>query len=298
MGAVLDSLSQPFFRRALLEAVLVGVLAGIVGVHVLLRRLPFFVVAMSHATFPGVVVASILGTSLFLGGSAFGLLIVVALVVLGTQRAVDDTGLIGVLLAGSFALGILLQSARSGGSQDLSAFLVGSVLTVTPADLVTTALVGVVLLLGLGLTHKELVLTAFDRGGAAATGYRLRLVDLGLLAAVTVAMVTTIPVVGTLLAVALLTVPALTARLWTDRIPPAMAIAAVVGAGSGVVGLALSATYDIAAGGAIALTTATSFTVSFVLTLPRTHRPANAPLASLEDLHGAPGTRGRGQSGV
>ncbi len=298
MGAVLDSLSQPFFRRALLEAVLVGVLAGIVGVHVLLRRLPFFVVAMSHATFPGVVLASILGTSLFLGGSAFGLLVVVALVVLGTQRAVDDTGLIGVLLAGSFALGILLQSARSGGSKDLSAFLVGSVLTVTPADLVTTALVGVVLLLGLGLTHKELVLTAFDRSAAAATGYRLRLVDLGLLAAVTVAMVTTIPVVGTLLAVALLTVPALTARLWTDRIPPAMAIAAVVGAGSGVVGLALSATYDIAAGGAIALTTAAAFTVSFVLTLPRSHRPGNTPLDSLNDLHGAPGTRGRGQSGV
>jgi manganese/iron transport system permease protein len=279
MSSVLDSLGQPFFGRALLEAVLVGVVGGVVGVHVLLRRLPFFVVAMSHATFPGVVLASMLGTSLFLGGWAFGLLVVALLVLLGLQRAVDDTGLVGVVLAGSFAVGILLQSARTGGSKELSAFLVGSILTVTRSDLVTTAAVGVAVLAVLGLTHKELVLTAFDPGGAAAAGYRLRLVDLGVLALVTVALVTTIPAVGTLLAVALLTVPALTARLWTDRIPLAMLIAAGVGAGSGVVGLCLSATFDIAAGGAITLTAAAAFALSFLLTLPRSRVAGAAPRA-------------------
>src|SRR5207248_1915986 len=80
MTTVLHSLGRPYFQRALLEAVLVGALGGVVGVHVLLRRLPFFVVAMSHATFPGVVLASVVGVSLFLGGTAFGL-VVVALVV-------------------------------------------------------------------------------------------------------------------------------------------------------------------------------------------------------------------------
>ena len=272
MSGLVDSLGQPFFRRALAEAVLVGAVAGVVGVHVLLRRLSFFVVAMSHATFPGVVLASMLGASLFLGGTLFGLLVVVLLVVLGLQRAVDDTSLVGVVLAGSFAVGILLQSSRTGGSKELSAFLVGSILTVTPSDLVTTAAVGAALLLGLAVPHKELVLTAFDPGGAAASGYRLRLVDLGVLALVTVALVTTIPAVGTLMAVALLTVPALTARLWTDRIPAAMLIAAAVGVGSGVAGLAVSATYDVAAGGAIALTAAATFALSFVATLPRAAR--------------------------
>ena len=272
MDAVLDSLGQPFFGRALIEAVLVGVLAGVVGVHVLLRRLPFFVVAMSHATFPGVVVASMLGTNLFLGGSAFGLLVVVLLVLLGLQRAVDDTSLVGVVLAGSFAVGILLQSARSGGSKELSAFLVGSILTVTRSDLVTTAALGVAVLAVLALTHKELVLTAFDPGGAAAAGYRLRLVDLGVLGLVTVALVTTVPAVGTLLAVSLLTIPALTARLWTDHIPRAMLLAGALGAASGLVGLCLSAAYDIAAGGAIALTAAAAFAASYLLTLPRSSR--------------------------
>lgn len=274
MNAIRDSLGQPFFDRALLEAVLVGGLAGVVGVHVLLRRLPFFVVAMSHATFPGVVLASLLGASLFLGGTIFGLLVVVLLVVLGLQRSVDGTSLVGVVLAGSFAVGILLQSARSGGSKELSAFLVGSVLTVTPSDLVTTLAVGAAVLAVLGLAHKELVLTAFDPGGATAAGYHPRLVELGFLALVTVTLVTSIPAVGTLLAVALLTVPALTARLWTDRIPLAMLVAAGLGGVSGAVGLCLSATYDIAAGGAIALAAAAAFAVSFLVTLPRGRRSA------------------------
>src|SRR6185437_1956004 len=78
MSNLVDALHTPLFRRALLESVLVAALAGIVGVHVVLRRLPFFVTAMSHATFPGVVIASALGVSLFLRGTAFGLVVVAA----------------------------------------------------------------------------------------------------------------------------------------------------------------------------------------------------------------------------
>ena len=78
MSRLVDAFGSPLFRRAMVEAVLVGVIAGLVGVHVVLRRLPFFVTAMSHATFPGVVIASTLGLSVFLGGAAFGLVVVAA----------------------------------------------------------------------------------------------------------------------------------------------------------------------------------------------------------------------------
>lgn len=262
MTELADSLRSPFFQRALLEAVLVGAVAGAVGVHVLLRRLPFFVVAMSHATFPGVVLASVLGASLFLGGSAFGLVVVVAVVALGASKVLDDATVIGVVLAGSFALGVLVLSARPSSSKDLSAFLVGSVLTVTRADLLTTAAVGAVLAAVLAALHKELVLGAFDPQGAAAAGYRTTLLDLGLLAVITVALVTAVPAVGTLLAVALLTVPALAARLWVDRVFPAMVLAGAIGAGAGVAGLCLSAAFGIAAGGAIALSASGAFVLS------------------------------------
>jgi manganese/iron transport system permease protein len=279
MNALGDSLSSAFFQRALIEAVLVGAVSGVVGVHVLLRRLPFFVVAMSHATFPGIVLASVLGLSLFVGGTAFGLLVVVAVVALGTVKALDDSSVIGVVLAGSFAVGVLVLSSQANGSRDLSAFLVGSVLTVTGGEVVGTAAVAAVVLLVVAAAHKELVLGAFDPGGAAAAGYRTAAIDLLALTLVTVTMVMAVPAVGTLLAIALLTVPALTARLWVDRIGPMMALAAAIGAASGALGLAVSAVWGVAAGGAIALTAAAAFVVSAGarrVRQPPAPRPANS----------------------
>jgi ABC-type Mn2+/Zn2+ transport system permease subunit len=261
-----DAFQSPLFRRAIVEAVLVGAVTGVVGVHVLLRRLPFFVVAMSHATFPGVAIASALGLSLFVGGTAFGLVVVAAVLVLGARTVLDDASIIGVVLAGSFAVGVLVLSAQPAPSRDLTAFLVGSVLTVTPADVATSVVVGAVVVAVLAGFHKELVLGAFDRDAAEALGYRTRALDAVVLVAVTVTMVTAIPAVGTLLAVALLTVPALTARLWVDRLGPAMAVAALVGAGSGFLGLCASAAWGIAAGGAVALAATACFVVSWAAT--------------------------------
>jgi ABC-type Mn2+/Zn2+ transport system permease subunit len=262
MNALVDSFGQHFFRLALVEAVLVGAVAGAVGVHVLLRRLPFFVVAISHATFPGVVLASLIGVSLFAGGAVAGIAVALLIVALGSVRQVDDSSAIGIVLAGCFAVGVLVLSAQPGASRDLSAYLVGSIVTVTGADLVTTAVVGAVLFGVLAAFHKELVLGAFDPGGLTALGYPARRLDTVVLIVITVALVVSVPAVGTLLAVALLTVPALAARQWTDRVGPMTVVAAALGAASGVVGLCLSAVFDVAAGGAIALTATAAFAVS------------------------------------
>ena len=266
MKHLVDSFHSPIFRRALLEAVLVGAIAGAIGVHVVLRRLPFFVVAMSHATFPGVAIASAAGFSLFVGGAAFGLVVVAAVLLLGATRVLDDSSVTGVVLAGSFAIGVLVVSARPGSSRDLSAFLVGSVLTVTPHDIAVTVVVGALVLAVLGALHKELVMAAFDRSAAAALGYRTRLLDAVVLTVVTITLVTAVPAVGTLLAVALLTVPALTARLWAERVGTTMVIAAALGALSGFLGLCAAAIWSIAAGGAIALAAGGCFLASLALT--------------------------------
>src|SRR4029453_7376171 len=128
VGAVTlrEAFGDGFARRALLEAVMVGGLCGAVGVHVLLRRLPFFTMALGHATFPGVVLAGLLGISLFAGAAAFGAVVVVVVALLGTRDRVDDTSAVGVTLSGAFALGVLLLSAQAGFSRDLTAYLVGS----------------------------------------------------------------------------------------------------------------------------------------------------------------------------
>ncbi|CAB4745099.1 MAG: metal ABC transporter permease [Actinobacteria bacterium] len=262
MRHLLDLYDSGLLQRALLEAVLVGALCGAVGAHVVLRRLPFFTITVAHATFPGIVFASIIGLSELVGGLAFAALLVVVIYITTGDQNLDNNTAVGVALAGSFGLGVMLQSTQDGFSKDLTAILVGSVLTVDHRDVVITSVVGLVVLGALAGAHKELVFRAFDPDGAAAQGYP-RLLDLALLLAVAATVVATIPAVGTILAVALLSVPAMTARLVTRRVSTAMLAGAAYGAASGVLGLTASAEWDFAAGASIVLASAMLFVATY-----------------------------------
>ena len=264
-----ELLTSPLLRRALLEVVVVGAIGGVVGVHIVWRRLSFATMALTHVTLPGVVIASLLGLNLVVGSAAFGLLVVGVIVLLGRQRALDDSTAIGVLLGGGFALGVLLISVQDGFTKDLSSFLVGSLVTVSTSDVWATFGVGLVIAALLTALHKELVAAAFDRDGAEAQGYPVVLLDALVLVAIQSALVVTVPAAGTILSVALLVGPAATARLWTDRVGTAMASAAAIGAGCGVVGLWASQEWDLAAGGAVAVTCGVVFFASLVATRVR-----------------------------
>jgi len=168
----------------------------------------------------------------------------------------------------------VLLSARSGFSRDLSAYLVGSIVTVQRADLVKTAVVLVVVAVLLAAFGKELVFGAFDRGGLVAAGYPAGRLDLLLLLLVEVTVVTSVPAVGTVQAVALVVAPAAAARLWCERIGPTTALAVVLGMASGVLGLAVSQAYEVAAGAAIVLAACGVFVLSVVLAPMVRGRPA------------------------
>jgi len=251
-------LAAGFLHRALLEAVLAGALCGAVGVHVLLRRLPFFTMAMGHATFPGVVLASLLGLDLLLGAGLFGLVVILAVSLASASERIDETSATGVVLAGAFSLGVLLVATRPGFSRDLAAFLVGSVVTVRASDVLGTALLGALVAAGLAALHKELVLGAFDRTTQAALGFPAGAIDVAFLVLLELALVASVPAVG------LLTAPAAAARLWTDRVGPAMALAAAIGAASGVAGLLVSTAWRVAAGPSIVLVATAVFALSFL----------------------------------
>jgi ABC-type Mn2+/Zn2+ transport system permease subunit len=265
MSWLAGTFADDFARRALVEAVLAGGLCGVVGVHVLLRRLPFLTVALAHATFPGAVLAALLGLNLLLGAGLFGVLVVLVVVGLGTRDRVEETSAVGVVLAGAFALGVLLLSAQAGFTKDLTAFLVGSILTVQGGDLVATAVTGSLVLLVLGALHKELVLGAFDRGGLAALGYPVAGLDLALVLCVQLTLVSALPAVGAMLAVALVVAPAATARLWTDRLGTTMVLAPCLGIAAAVAGLAVSQHVRAAAGATIVLVAAALFGLSLLL---------------------------------
>jgi ABC-type Mn2+/Zn2+ transport system permease subunit len=169
---------------------------------------------------------------------------------------------------------VVLASAQPGFSKDLTAYLVGQILTVQPGDIAVTATVAAAVLALLAGLHKELLFTTFDPHGAAASGQPTLLLDLAMLLAVEATVVTLLPAVGLILAVALIVAPAATARLWCDALPATFATSVLIAVGSGVTGLWLSTRYDVAAGAAIVLVAATAFTASLVLAPLVTRRAA------------------------
>jgi manganese/iron transport system permease protein len=266
---LLRQLDSTLMQRALIEALLVGALCGAVGAHVLVRRLPFFALALSHATLPGVVLASMLGISLYVGGGMAALALVVAVTAIGATRRLDASTATGVALAGAFAIGVLLQSARTGASKDLAAFLVGDVLTVRNGDIAVTVAIALVVIGALGALHKPLVFAAFDREGATAAGYRVTRLDAAVLAIVALTVVTSIHAVGTILVVALLVTPALAARQWVGNVAGLMAGGAAVGAVAAFAGMAASAQWDVAGGASIALSATALLVLSALVRLSR-----------------------------
>lgn len=241
-------------HRAVAEVVLVGVLAGLIGVQVVVRRLSFFTMALTHATFPGVVAASIIGVNLLLGGVVTGAVVALGVAALARRRGQDAAAATGVVLSGGFALGAALVASQNGFSRDLSSFLVGSILTVSSQDLLTTAVALAAVATVLTLCARPLLYTGFDPDGARAAGLPTAGWDVVLLLTIEVVVVTVVPAVGTILALSLIVAPAAAARLWSDRLPVITAVAVVLAVASGLAGLHLSGRWNVAAGASISLT--------------------------------------------
>lgn len=240
--AFLAPFQLPFMVRALVEVVLLGVLGGTVGVFVLVRKLAFVSDALTHTVFPGVVIGYLLAGDggIFAGALVAGAATAVGLTLLTRGRKVTEDAAIAVLLTSLFSVGVVLVSRRSSYTADLTAFLFGRLLTVTTAEIVQTAVVAAVVFGVLAVLGKELLLRAFDADGARAMGYRTGMLDLVLNVLVALVVVAAVRAVGTVLVIALLIVPAATARLVTYRIGAIAGIAAVVGAVGGWLGLLAS----------------------------------------------------------
>ena len=226
--------------RALVEVLLLGLVGGVVGVHVLLRRLAFLSEALQHTVFPGIAIAFVTGQSLLVGALVAAVATIVLLGLLARRPRVDPDAALAVLIAGAFALGVVLVSHRRGFQRDLTSLLFGRILAVDTRQLIETAIVTVVCVTVVAALHKELVLLAFDPGGAASLGYRTGWLDLALNLVVALVVVAAVRALGTVLVVAFLVTPAAAARLVCRRVLSMMAVAVVLALVCGWVGLALS----------------------------------------------------------
>ncbi len=257
----IEPFTYPFMARALIELLILGALAGTVGVLILLRRLAFMTDALTHTVFPGVVIGYLLSGDggIFWGALIAGGLTAVLLTALTRHSAVTEDTALAVLLTTFFAIGVVLVSRESGYTADLTAFLFGRILTVTGQQLTQTLVVALLVIAALVLLRRPLIARTFDPRGAQAAGYRISALDLATNAIVALVVVASVRAVGTVLVIALLIVPAAAARALSDRLTVIVPLAAGLGAFGGWAGLAIS--YDasihhglrLASGGTVVL---------------------------------------------
>lgn len=276
---LLTPLEYEFFVRALVASALVGVACAVVGAFVVLKGMSFVGDAVSHSAFPGVVLAYLLGLPIILGGAVAAIGTALGIGALTRRSGLRADAVIGVLFAGMFALGVALFSSIPNYVGDLFHFLFGDVLGISFADLISLIVLASLLLLIVWVLWKELLFATFDPLGAGAAGLPVRRLDDLLLILIAVTIVVSLQAVGIVLVVAMITTPAATAQLLVKRFGQMIALAALIGVTSSIVGLYVSYALDIASGASIVLTETFAFLVALLITSIRKRVRANRAVA-------------------
>jgi manganese/iron transport system permease protein len=266
---IVGPMSYPFMMRGLLAVVMVGVVCATVGTYVVLRGMAFFGDALAHAILPGVAVGYLVSGgargSVFWWGLGTAVLTAVGIGAVGKGAQVKEDTAIGIIFAGMFALGIALISTTRSYAVDLAHFLFGDVLGVSRGDLWLTGVLGGMVLLTVLAFYKEFLVLSFDPVLAVTLRLPSSVLHYLLLVLIALTIVVSLQTVGVALMVAMLVTPAATAYLLTHRLPAMMALAACVGALSGVVGLYLSFYVSVASGAAIVLVCTAFFLLALLL---------------------------------
>jgi len=239
---VTGPMAYGFMQRGMLAALMVGVVCAVMGTFVVLKGLAFIGDAVSHAAFPGLVIAFMLGIPLYVGGSVAAV---------GT------------------ALAIGWVARNSGLRWDLLGYLLGNVLGITQGDLIQLAVLGLLVLLVVAVLRKELLYATFDPLGAAASGLRVGPLEYLLLALLGVTIVVGIQTVGIILVVAMLVTPAATAQLVVTRFDRLVLLAVALAIVSVIGGLYVSFYWNLAAGATIVMFETLLFALALLLG-PRT----------------------------
>lgn len=264
----LNDLTNPllvFLPKALLVTIACSIVAGVIGCHVVLRGMAFIGDAVAHSVFPGLAVAFWLQGSIVIGGAVAGIVTAVLVAWFSQNRRLREDSVIGIFFVALFALGIVIISRVPGYAGSLQQFLFGSITGISDGDLLTVMGTSLIVLLVTVALHKEFVAVNLDRETARAARLPVFALDLALYVLVTLVVVIAVQSVGNILVLALLITPAASARVLTDRLGRMMLIAPALGAFAAVVGIYLSWSLDLPAGGTIVLVATAVFLVCWVI---------------------------------
>jgi zinc transport system permease protein len=276
MGFFSDLVHYQYLLNAFTACLLSGITCGVIGTYVVCRRMVFLAGGITHASFGGLGIAFYLGINPILGAMVFAVLSALGIEWANDRGRIREDSAIGIIWSVGMAVGALFMSLRPGyTSGDLSAYLFGSIVTVTRGDVTALALLTLVILAGALLWLRPIMYVAFDRDFARSRGIPTRVVSYLMAALVAATIVLSIRIMGIVLLISLLTIPVAVVNAFSRDYRTIAATAPAVAVAGNVAGLAASYHFEVPPGAAIIFTLTLTLIVVKLLTLYRKKtRPA------------------------
>ena len=254
-----------FFRNGIVVATVAGALCGLLGVFVVLRGMSYIGHGLSHAVFGGAAASAVICINFFIGAGIWGIISGVLIARVARRRVLGADAAIGVVTTASFALGLALMNRYGQASKSIEAVLFGSVLGVKVSDIIAVSLVAVFALAVIVVWYRKLLFSTFDPDVAQVSGVNVSVVEVVLLSLLSLTILVTMRVIGTLLISALLVIPAAAARMTTNSFSKLLWISPLIGAVTCFFGMNLSYHLDTSASATIILLDALVFIVVYTV---------------------------------
>ncbi len=248
-----DLLQYSFIQNALAAAILASIACGIIGVYVVVKKIVFISGGIAHASFGGIGLGYYLGINPMLGVLPFSLVSALIMGTVSKKSKIPEDSAIGILWSLGMALGVIFVYLTPGYAPDLMTYLFGNILTVPRFDLYLMLGVDIVIVGAVYLFYKEFLALCFDEEFTTVQGFPTEKLYLFLLCIIALTIVVLIKVVGIILVIALLTIPATLSRRFTHNLKQMMLISIVFGTVISVAGIGLSYALDVPSGATIIL---------------------------------------------
>ncbi|HCR9738072.1 iron/manganese ABC transporter permease subunit SitD [Citrobacter sp. FR21RM1OL9030] len=271
LTALLEPFQFDFMINALMVSAIVAIPCALLSVFLVLKGWALMGDAMSHAVFPGIVLAYIAGIPLAIGAFIAGLFCAVATGYLDDNSRIKRDTIMGIVFSGMFGAGLVLYVSIQS-EVHLDHILFGDILGVSISDILQTALIALGIALIIGLKWKDFLLHAFDPHQAKASGLNTSLLHYGLLCMIALTIVATLKSVGIILSISLLIAPGAIAILLTRRFARALMLAVTLSVVTSFLGVYLSFFLDSAPAPTIVVLFTAIFIVAFIYATLRERR--------------------------
>lgn len=247
----MEILEYSFFQNALLGSLLASILCGMVGTYIVARRLVFISGGITHASFGGIGLGVYLGVNPVLTAMAFAVASAFGVEWMSRRGDVREDSAIAMFWTLGMSVGIICCFLSPGFMPDMPSFLFGNILTIGMPDLWLLAAVSLVAGLVFVFFYRQILSVSFDSTFARSQGLPVSIIEYGMMALIALTIVSTLRLVGIVLAISLLTIPQMTANLFTFSMKRIILASMAIGWIDCLVGLAISYHWNVPSGASI-----------------------------------------------